>query len=212
MIGPVALIQTSTVFDERGLLPRRCACRLCTLADERSGVRRPFAPGDSWIPAEVSAGIERPVSTTDREFSEYPSERGVYIDAHEPSSMDVDAIDHLVLYAEDIPATVAFYERVGASVETFAGGRTALRFGNCKINLHPADEPYELHAAAPESGTADFCLVVTTPIDEVVAQLNVAGIDIIEGPVEKHGACGPMTSVYVRDPDGNLVEFATYHA
>ena len=126
--------------------------------------------------------------------------------------MDVATIDHLVLYATDVDETAAWYERVaGATVETFAGGRVAVRLGDRKVNLHPAGDEYDPHAAAPTPGAGDFCLIVEAPIDAVVEHLEAEGESLVEGPVEKTGARGPMTSVYVRDPDGNLVEFARYH-
>lgn len=124
--------------------------------------------------------------------------------------MEFDRIDHLVLYVADIEATVAFYERLGAEAVTFGDGRQALQFGGCKINLHPAGDPYWLHAAAPESGAGDFCIVVETPLSAVVDRLEREGIEIVEGPIDQEGARGEMRSVYVRDPDGNLVEFAEY--
>jgi catechol 2,3-dioxygenase-like lactoylglutathione lyase family enzyme len=119
-------------------------------------------------------------------------------------------IDHVVLYAADVDETAAFYERVGMERETFADGRVAVTFGDAKINLHPAGDEYVPHARAPASGAADFCLVVDDDASEVVAHLDREGIEVVEGPVEKTGARGPMTSVYVHDPDGNLVEFASY--
>jgi len=122
------------------------------------------------------------------------------------------AIDHVVLYAEDVDETAAFYERCGMTRETFADGRVAVTFGGAKSNLRRAGDEYVPHARAPASGAADFCLLVDEPANEVVAHLEREGIDVVEGPVEKTGARGPMTSVYVHDPDGNLVEFASYGA
>jgi len=119
-------------------------------------------------------------------------------------------IDHVVLYAESVDETAAFYERCGMTRETFAGGRVAVTFGDAKINLHPAGDEYVPHARTPTSGAADVCLVVDETASETVDHLEREGIEVVEGPVEKTGARGPMTSVYVRDPDGNLVEFASY--
>jgi catechol 2,3-dioxygenase-like lactoylglutathione lyase family enzyme len=119
-------------------------------------------------------------------------------------------IDHVVLYAADVDETAAFYERVGMARETFADGRVAVTFGDAKINLHPAGDEYVPHARAPSSGAADFCLVVDDDAATVAAHLDDEGIEVVEGPVEKTGALGSMTSVYVHDPDGNLVEFASY--
>lgn len=125
--------------------------------------------------------------------------------------MDLTGIDHFVLTVEDVEATCAFYADVlDAETETFGGGRRAIRFGDQKINLHPAGDEFEPKAARPTPGAGDFCLTTDTPIETVVEDLRGAGVDILEGPVERAGAAGPMTSVYVRDPDDNLVEIATY--
>lgn len=124
--------------------------------------------------------------------------------------MKVRALDHLVLTVASIEATVAFYAHLGMEVVTFSGGRTALEFGAQKINLHPAGREYEPKSARPTPGSGDICLVVDGPIDGVVADLGAAGITIEEGPTDRTGATGPIRSVYVRDPDLNLVEIATY--
>lgn len=121
--------------------------------------------------------------------------------------MHIDRIDHFVLTVRDVEATCAFYERVlGMRSVTFAGGRRALAFGAQKINLHPAGHEYEPKADRALPGTGDFCLVTTVPLDEVVAHLAAQSVPIIEGPVAKTGALGPLRSVYFRDPDANLVE------
>lgn len=122
--------------------------------------------------------------------------------------MRIRSLDHIVLTCADPEATVAFYERVGMTREEFAGGRLALRFGDQKINLHRAGAEFEPHAALPRPGTGDFCLLVDGPLDDVIAHLEREGIAIEVGPVDRTGALGPLRSVYVRDPDGNLVEFA----
>jgi catechol 2,3-dioxygenase-like lactoylglutathione lyase family enzyme len=125
--------------------------------------------------------------------------------------MEFTGIDHLVLTVEDVEATCAFYaDHLGAEVVTFGEGRPALRFGEWKINLHPAGNEYEPKAARPTPGAGDFCVTTDTPIGTVERDLREAGVEIVEGPVERTGALGPMTSVYVRDPDGNLVEVAEY--
>ena len=124
--------------------------------------------------------------------------------------MHVDGIDHLVLTVEDVERTCEFYERLGAEVVTFDGGRTALRAGEQKINLHESDAEYDPHAATPAPGSGDFCLLTETAIGDVAAELRDAGVELVEGPVRRTGARGPMDSVYVRDPDGNLVEVASY--
>ena len=121
--------------------------------------------------------------------------------------MKIDRIDHFVLTVRDPEATCAFYSRVlGMHPVTFAGGRKALAFGNQKINLHQAGREFEPNAERPVPGSADFCLITSVPLAEVMAHLESCGVAIIEGPVAKTGAMGPLRSVYFRDPDSNLVE------
>lgn len=125
--------------------------------------------------------------------------------------MNVRGIDHLVLTVADVERSVDFYADVlGATAETFDGGRRAVSFGGQKLNLHPADDVCVPHAASPEPGSGDFCLVVVDRIRVVRQRLRDRGVDVVHGPVEKVGARGKMDSVYVRDPDGNLVELARY--
>jgi catechol 2,3-dioxygenase-like lactoylglutathione lyase family enzyme len=122
--------------------------------------------------------------------------------------MRIRSLDHIVLTCADPEATIAFYERVGMQREEFGGGRLALRFGDQKLNLHQAGAEFQPHAATPLPGTGDLCLLVDGPIEAVVEHLGNVGIAIEEGPVDRTGAVGPLRSVYVRDPDGNLAEFA----
>ena len=125
--------------------------------------------------------------------------------------MQDDRIDHLVLTVADLDRTVGFYTQVlGMGVQTFGAGRTALTFGRQKINLHVAGAEFEPKAAAPGPGTADFCLITETPLDQVQRHLAASGVPVEVGPVTKQGALGPMRSLYVRDPDRNLVEIAVY--
>ena len=125
--------------------------------------------------------------------------------------MRIDRLDHLVLTVADVDATVAFYTRVlGMEEVTFQGGRRALLFGQSKINLHPAGREYEPKAARPTPGSADLCFISTLPMDLVIASLKLNRVPIEEGPVPRTGATGPITSVYLRDPDGNLIEISTY--
>jgi catechol 2,3-dioxygenase-like lactoylglutathione lyase family enzyme len=127
--------------------------------------------------------------------------------------MRIARLDHLVLTVADIDRTVAFYRDVlGMEPVVFGGGRTALAFGQSKINLHLAGHEFEPKAARPVPGSADLCLVVDGDLDDVRAELDHHGVAIEEGPVERTGALGSITSVYVRDPDGNLVELSTYAA
>lgn len=123
--------------------------------------------------------------------------------------MNVTGIDHFVLRVEDVDASCDFYEALGAEIVTFGDDRTAVRFGDQKINLHPLDPDVTPVAADPTPGSGDFCLLTEAPIDAVEAELRERGIEIVEGPIERTGAVAPITSVYVRDPDGNLVEIAT---
>jgi catechol 2,3-dioxygenase-like lactoylglutathione lyase family enzyme len=119
-------------------------------------------------------------------------------------------LDHLVLTVADVEATVAFYERVlGMAPVTFGGGRRALSFGDAKINLHQAGREFEPKAARPTPGSADLCLIAVGPLSEVVAELARHGVPIEEGVVRRTGATGPIDSVYLRDPDGNLIEIST---
>lgn len=123
----------------------------------------------------------------------------------------ISALDHLVLTVADIEATVAFYcGALGMERVTFGVGRTALGFGNQKINLHQHGREFEPKAAMPTPGSADLCFVSDRPLAEVAARLSACGIAIEEGPVVRTGATGPITSVYVRDPDRNLVEICEY--
>lgn len=122
--------------------------------------------------------------------------------------MTIHHLDHLVLTVSDLDTTCAFYRQLGLEVVTFGAGRKALRFGNQKINLHPAAAPIAPHAARPVTGSADLCFIVKCALDEVVAHLQGCGIEIVEGPVNRTGATGRIESVYCRDPDGNLIELA----
>ncbi|MFB6123809.1 MAG: VOC family protein [Haloferacaceae archaeon] len=124
--------------------------------------------------------------------------------------MDVHTLDHAVLYATDIDETCDFYERLGMERREFGDGRVALHFGEHKLNLHQAGDEYDPHARDPTPGAADFCLVTDDDVDDVAAELDDAGIDVVEGPVPRTGARGDLRSVYVYDPDGNLVEIAAY--
>lgn len=125
--------------------------------------------------------------------------------------MRVDRLDHLVLTVADIDTTVDFYTRIlGMRAVTFGEGRRALRFGRSKINLHQAGQEFEPRAAKPTPGSADLCLISPDAPVVVAAELREAGVAIVEGPVTKEGALGEMISIYIRDPDDNLVEIAHY--
>jgi catechol 2,3-dioxygenase-like lactoylglutathione lyase family enzyme len=119
------------------------------------------------------------------------------------------ALDHLVLTVADVDATVGFYEKLGMRSETFGDGRIALRFGEQKINLHQRGAAeITPNAAFATPGSADLCFLVATPIEEILGELATLRIDVELGPVTRTGATSPLTSVYLRDPDGNLVELA----
>lgn len=125
--------------------------------------------------------------------------------------MNIDRLDHLVLTVTSIEATIEFYTRVlGMTAVTFGTGRKALQFGRQKINLHEAGREFEPKALRPTPGSADLCFITETPMAQVVVHLQGEQIQIIEGPVERTGAAGRMISVYVRDPDGNLIEISNY--
>ena len=124
--------------------------------------------------------------------------------------MRLDRLDHIVLTVEDIDATVAFYAgRLGLRHE-IQEGRHALHVGRQKINLHARGREFEPKAVHPTPGSGDLCLITTDTLDVVFAHLAAAGVAIEEGPVPRSGALGPMRSVYMRDPDRNLVEIAVY--
>ncbi len=125
--------------------------------------------------------------------------------------MHIDRIDHLVLTVADVERTVDWYARVlGMTPVTFRGGRRALAFGRQKLNLHEAGREREPKAARPTPGSVDLCLISGRPLDEVRSHLAALGVPVEQGPVDRTGATGPITSVYVRDPDDNLIEISTY--
>lgn len=127
------------------------------------------------------------------------------------SSITIDRIDHVVFTCHDVERTIDFYARVlGMEPITFAGGRRGLAFGRQKINLHQAGREFEPKALKPAPGTMDLCFIAASPLEEVIEVLRAEGVVIIEGPVPKTGALGPMSSVYFRDPDGNLIEVSNY--
>ena len=128
----------------------------------------------------------------------------------------IDHIDHIVLTTRDTPGCIRFYTEVlGMKLVTFrtpTEERLALNFGEQKINLHEWGREYQPHAHLPVPGSLDLCFIAAVPLDEVIDKLRHAGIKIIEGPVRKTGAVGPIRSVYVRDPDLNLVEISVYES
>ena len=121
----------------------------------------------------------------------------------------IDHLDHLVLTTTDRAACVDFYTRVlGMQLETFAGGRLALRFGQQKINIHERGLEFEPKAHLPVPGALDLCFIAQVSLSRVIEQLARHGWPVIEGPVERMGATQRIRSVYVRDPDLNLIEIS----
>ena len=125
--------------------------------------------------------------------------------------MKIKTIDHLVLTVKDIEASCRFYTTVLTMEEvSFGQGRKAAAFGNQKINFHQHGQELELRALYPTPGSGDLCFITDDSISDVIEHIHSCGIEIIEGPVARTGAKGPMTSIYIRDPDQNLIEIATY--
>ena len=125
--------------------------------------------------------------------------------------MQIERLDHLVLTVQDLQKTLAFYVDVlGMQAITFGQGRHPLQYGQQKINLHIKGQEFEPKAQQVMCGSADLCFITSTPLEQVEQELKQAGLDILEGPVQRTGAIGPITSLYVRDPDGNLIEISQY--
>jgi len=124
----------------------------------------------------------------------------------------VDRIDHIVMVCKDLQVTAGWYQRVlGMEREEYGGkNRTALRFGAQKINLHEVGHEVLPHAQLAKPGTLDFCLVVAVRPEDTIGHLHSCGVSIEHGPVSRIGALGDIMSVYCRDPDGNLIELASY--
>lgn len=132
-----------------------------------------------------------------------------------PDPPSVLSLDHLVLTVASISGAASFYERaLGMTAERFEGSdgttRTALRFGAQKINLHQEGREFRPHAARPLPGSADLCFLTDRPLEDWTSHLEALGVAVREGPVPRTGARGPMTSIYLDDPDGNLIEIARY--
>ncbi|WP_208618679.1 VOC family protein [Paenibacillus kribbensis] len=123
----------------------------------------------------------------------------------------ISRLDHLVLTVRNVNTTCDFYSQVlGMEVITFGEGRKALHFGQQKINLHEVGKEFEPKAKMPMSGSADLCFITDVELSDVISHLDSCGIPIEEGPVQRTGALAPITSVYIRDPDGNLIEISNY--
>jgi catechol 2,3-dioxygenase-like lactoylglutathione lyase family enzyme len=126
----------------------------------------------------------------------------------------IDHLDHLVHTTANEAACIGFYTEVlGMTLESFVGGtppveRKAFRFGSQKINLHVRGREFEPKAQVPTPGALDLCFIAAVPLDVVVSRLEAAGLPIVEGPVMRTGATSRIRSVYVRDPDLNLIEIS----
>ena len=121
------------------------------------------------------------------------------------------SLDHLVLTIRDLDATIRFYQDgLGMELRQFGPGgqRVALHFGAQKINLHELGKEFEPKATLPTPGSADLCFLTDEPVDDLKVRLEAAGLDVLEGPVKRTGAAGAILSIYLRDPDGNLIEIA----
>ena len=123
----------------------------------------------------------------------------------------VASLDHLVLTVQDIQRAIKFYvEVLGMQEVTFGENRKALAYGQQKINLHKFGEEFEPKAASPLPGSADLCFIIDGPLEEFIGHLNDNNIEILQGPLARTGALGVINSVYIRDPDQNLIELSTY--
>src|SRR5262249_52417789 len=122
--------------------------------------------------------------------------------------MRIRSLDHLVLTVADIDATVRFYESLGLGRGGFGDGRVAMRFGAQKLKLHETWAELAPHAAHPTRGSADLCFLVDDDLEEVAESLSGLGLGVELGPVARTGATSALVSLYIRDPDGNLVELS----
>ena len=125
--------------------------------------------------------------------------------------MNITSLDHLVLTVTDIEASVSFYTTVlGMRKSVSTEGRVSLHYGSQKINLHLAGAEFQPCARRPGPGSADLCFIVAGTMADIIADLTAKAVQIIEGPVDRTGATGSIESIYLRDPDGNLLELSIY--
>ncbi len=125
--------------------------------------------------------------------------------------MKIEYLDHFVLTVKDLQKTVSFYTQVMGMKEVhFGEGRVALEYGQQKINLHELGNEFEPKAQNVREGSADLCFITQTPLDDAMHHVREQGVEVLEGPVKRTGAKGPILSFYFRDPDGNLIEVSNY--
>jgi catechol 2,3-dioxygenase-like lactoylglutathione lyase family enzyme len=124
--------------------------------------------------------------------------------------MNIQSIDHLVLTVDDLKSSVEFYQMLGMTYETFGENRHALYFGSQKINLHIKGKEIEPKATFAVPGSEDLCFIIDTPVMQAQQMLTSKGIKVLSGPVKRTGATGNILSIYLRDPDGNLIELCNY--
>ena len=125
--------------------------------------------------------------------------------------MNITSLDHLVLTVADMTKTIDFYVNILGMIEvTFGDNRKALQFGNQKINLHQKGNEILPNARYATCGSADLCLLTDTPLDMVMSHLMLHNVAIIDGIVPRTGAVGKINSIYINDPDGNLIEISRY--
>ena len=125
--------------------------------------------------------------------------------------MKIERVDHFVLTVHNLDSTCEFYSPVqGMEVVTFEEDRKALQFGQQKLNFHAAGKEFEPKALNATPGSGDLCLITKTPLEEVIQHMKSCNVEILEGPVRRTGAMGAIASIYVSDPDGNLIEVCNY--
>lgn len=124
--------------------------------------------------------------------------------------MEFSNIDHIVITTQDLGACLHFYVDILGMEHDAAGGRHAVRFGNHKFNIHTRKAEFLPAAEHPAYGSLDLCLVISGSLEDAVQEIRAKGYPIDLGPVERNGARGRMRSLYLRDPDGNLIELAEY--
>jgi catechol 2,3-dioxygenase-like lactoylglutathione lyase family enzyme len=123
----------------------------------------------------------------------------------------IDRLDHLVLTVRNVDATCSFYNKVlGMQVISFGNDRKALAFGDQKINLHEFGNEFEPKASKPIPGSADLCFITNINLSQVIQHLQSCSVEMVEGPVRRMGAIGPIILIYIRDPDDNLIEISNY--